>query len=188
MKQIVETIFDFSYHLPWSDDTLLEETAIFLLLQKQTFSIQPKVEYLLRYSAFDCALKILAIEFLREDDHGKPSAESVESALKVNIERLKYEELCSLSDYLGLYSKLHPAGSTNEYFLTAIEGEQISYTTICSQILLCLLKDIERELEKLKVFLTWSTSKESWYSMFEIEDTDTNGKERVDLMVKSILR
>lgn len=188
MKEIIEKIFDLSYHLPWSDDTLLEQTAVFRSLQKQTLSIQPKSEYLLRHSAFDCALKILAIEFLREDDHGKPSAESVERELNGNIERLKYDELCSLSDYLGLYHKLHPAGSANEYFLTANEEERINYSTVNSQILLCLLKEIERELEKLKVFLTWSTSKESWYSMFEIEDTDTYGKERVDLMVKSILR
>ena len=185
MEALLKKIFDIDYYLPWTDGTLLESTEAFKKLEKATIALKPDPKYILSLETYNCVLSLIAVEVLKGDDYSFNVLSSVPNDLRTNIENLKWEELCKLSDYFGLYRKLKPDDTDDNYFLTADENERIHYDTVCSQLVKSLTSEIEIKLERLKGFLYYGLPKEFWHDIYGAEKNDS--KEDVDSMVTRIL-
>ncbi len=184
-QELVKILFDINYNLPWSDDTELENTKIYKALLKQTNSLQPNPDYILRHAAFICALTILSVQLLDEDNHASVDANSVEPELEKQIDNLSNEDITILCNYFGLFYNLKIESINNNFFTTSNSDERIHYSTVYKCIRICLLREIEIFIEKLKVYLSKVISKDFWYELYDV--SDSHEKERIDTIVKSIL-
>lgn len=186
METILQKIFDINYYLPWSDDTQLEKTTVFLKLEEATMALRPNTKYHIRYEAFSCALKLISVQVLKDDQYEIGGLSSVSNELRKNIERLQWEEVCILSNYFDLYRNLKTEETEEFYFLTADANERVSFDTVVSQVALCLTMEIEIEQTRMHGFLKHGLSKEFWYDVYGADDK--YNKERVDHILSSIFQ
>lgn len=186
MEALLTKIFNIDYRNPWSDGGNWEESKIYLALQEQTQSLQPSKPHDLLYRSFDTARKILAIEFLREDNHGFADADTVSSSLERNIENLHWDELIEIAHHSGIFYKLRTDESDDNFFLTGNEAERIHYRTVCRCVLTFLLEEISIPLAKLKMYLSCKLPDSFWHELYKVEEDD--GRDRIDGIVESILR
>lgn len=186
METLLKKIFDIDYYLPWSDGTLLESTEAFKKLEKATIALKHDTKNLIGTESYNCVLSYIAAQILRGDQHEGNSLSSIKNGLENRVEDLNWKELCMVSDYIGLYKKLKPDDTDDNYFLTADENERVNYTTVCSQIVKSLISDVEIEQARLNGFLYYSLPKEFWYDIYGAEDDYY--RDKTDSIVRSILR
>lgn len=185
MEALLKKLFDINYYPPWSDDTIPEETETYLKLEEATIALKPNPKYFLRSETYNCVICLISLQVLRDGQYEIGGFSSVSDELRKRIENLKWEEICVLSDYFGLYRKLKPDDSDDNYFLTVDENERINYDTVCSQLVKFLTRELEIEQARLFGFLKYGLPKEFWYDLYGAEKKDS--KEDVDSMVTRIL-
>jgi hypothetical protein len=186
METILSKIFDINYHLPWSDDKRLEETSAYLKLKEATKALIADTNDPLRHETFNCALDLISLEVLRNDEFTIGGLARVSEELRRNIEDLKWEEICALSNYFNLYKSLQFNDAEEFYFLTSDAQERVNYETVVSQVVLCLTMEVEIAEARLHGFLKYALPKEFWYDVYNAED-DYN-KERVGRIIGSLFR
>ncbi len=185
MEEILKKLFDIDYYLPWSDDTLLESTEAFKKLEKATMAFKPDPKGFLLMEVYNCVLSYIAAQVLRGDQHEGNSLSSIKNGLENGVEDLNLKDFCAVANYLGLYRNLKPDDTDDNYFLTADENERVNDVTVCSQIVISLISDVEIGQARLNGFLYYGLPKEFWYDIYEAENE--NSKEDVDSMVRRIL-
>jgi hypothetical protein len=184
MEKIADKLFSFIYQMPENHDSFLEQTEIYKRIKVITIGLHHDSKFILENELFDCALKIIAVQFVQKENHGFANEESVKSDLEIGIESLKRSELCSLSDYFSLFKQLKPDEGNDELFFTDNEGEHIAHNTVSQLLLRALLNEIEKHLIRLKAFLS-KQEKSIWYEMYGAEGEYE--KETIDHIVKAVL-
>ena len=186
MEALFKKLYAIDFKLMWTDGTLLESTEAFRKLEKVTLNLKPKPKYVLSTEKYNCVLRHITAQVLRDDQYEINGPSFAESELEKGVEKLKSDELCKLSAFFGLYRKLKPDDSDDNYFLTEDDNERVNHTTVCSQLVQLLTREIEIETARLYGFLFYGTPKEFWYDLYDVEDDYS--KEKVDNLVEGILR
>lgn len=178
-------IFDIDFHLPWDDDTLIEERHEYKYLVELVKPIAPKIDWVVTYDAFYCALGLFAVQFINGEQHSMAvRMEGIDDRILNKIEDLQLKELAWFSSYFGLIPGLKLVEGPKEYFTTS-RNEILDNDTVCEIIAFAITRKIEFALEQIRFYLKYNVKAEQWYKLYEVEsDYD---KEKVEAWVSSII-
>lgn len=190
MKQLSEKIFDFSFGMPEFSDSSLEETEIYKTLRASAEKLRPSRLGDFERETFNCAVKIISLQFVFRDWHGDATVRSIRQSLENIFEmKLNVQDIESLSEYFSVFKKTKTVHSIPKLFGTVLEEvkeENIFDETKNGVLLYCIMSLVEIHLERLKVFYIYGLPKQFWYDMYSIRDNDDD-RENIDSIVMSIL-
>ncbi len=190
MKQLSEKIFDFSFDMPEFSDSALEETKVYKTLRVSAEKLKPSRLGDLEREAFNCAVKIISMQFVNRDNNGDVNVRSIRQSLENIFERkLNALEIESLSEYFSVFKKIKMTQSIPKLFGTAVEEakeENIYEETKNGVLLYCVMSLVEIHLERLKVFYIYGIPKQFWYELYSIGD-NVEDRENIDSIVLGIL-
>jgi len=184
MEAIIKKIFQFQISIPESPDLKLYESKEYIILKKNVEDFSQSTSDIIGKKAFNVALEIISAQIAAKENHGLTNANIVGNELDDNIENLTVRELCILSDYIGLFKKLTPKDNDEDYLKTE-KGELIHYSSVCNQIKIYLIQEIDLYIGRLKVFLFYALPKSFWHELYGARREDS--KEDIDSIVSSIL-
>ncbi len=190
MKQLSEKIFDFSFDMPEFSDSSLEETKVYKTLCATAEKLQPSRLGDFERATFNCAVKIISLQFVFRDWHGDATVRSIRQSIENIFElKLNAQDIESLSEYFSVFKKIKMAHSIPKLFGIAVEEtkeENIYDETKNGVLLYCVMSLVEIHLERLKVFCIHGLPKQFWYDMYSIGDNNDD-RENIDSIVMGIL-
>lgn len=183
-QQLAEKLFQFD--LEWEhQDSAITETHYYPKLKEEVEKIERRSSSQLEVAAFDYALKLFTLQFVREDNYGTVGQDELPNFFIERLNRITNEETEFL--WKHFFPELKMKWNERNELTESTRETEIPDAAVDSVLSLLLAKSLEFQIERLRIFFKFALPNEFWYELLRINADDFDERNQAKRRVASIL-
>lgn len=185
ISQLLQQAYKHDLHLI---DGELNGLSYYSILWEKAKEICPNEQLLDDFYAFRAAFDIIIYQFSQGDNHGFANKDMLKSSIEHFLEYTEIDDIWNLLGYFGFFnaSANWVEDDEAEFIYNEDTEDKLSRESYINMLTFILLEILEKQLSRLKIYLTYTTENTFWYKIMGGEGNDYE-QDRILGIVHSLL-